>query len=247
MRAIAFALLLACAAGAQEREVHSNGISLRYDARDFTVREIKREPKVTAKDNGDGVPEGVAPERTRISFASAGRSADPLNYVLVTPLRDATERTFSDAYPDVAAAERTLHLVLPAGRTPTRKQLETADLCVDSEISLSSRLERIQTAAISGFAFLGQFTQENDPNPANSRELRYVFVGLTADGGHLVEANFAVSHPALPRDPAAEGIVRDRARQYLRRDEKKLAGFAGDSFQPPLDRLKSLIRSIAVR
>ena len=240
-------LLMASARPVDEREVRTGGITLRYDMSLFAGHSVRQEPKLTAKGNGDGVPEGVAPERTRIEFQPLF-PADDRGYVLITPLHDASVPRFSTAYPDVDAAARALRLAIAARSLPTRKQLETANLCVDSEIALYSRLELIRTPGLAGFAFLAQYTQEEQPEPANNRELRYVFVGLTAGGTHLLEASFPVQHPALPNDPAAaESTPRDRARNYLRLDEKRLAGFPEERFQPSLAALKALIRSIAVK
>ena len=51
----------------------------------------------------------------------------------------------------------------------------------------------------------------------------------------------------LPPDPRHTRISdRDDANEYLRREEERLAGFAEDSFDPPLERLKRQVRSIVV-
>lgn len=98
-----------------------------------------------------------------------------------------------------------------------------------------------------GFLFLTQYTQEELTNPANSAERTYIFVGLTRDGGHYVEATFAVTGRTLPADPQATSIkARDKARSYLRRNEMQLAGFDEKSFTPPLVRLRALVQSVLV-
>jgi hypothetical protein len=209
------------------------GITFTYDVADFTADTWKQEPKLTAQDVGTDIPEGVAPAHP-VVFLSGGRRHPEDNRISVIPLSDSSVPNFAKAYPGLQSSAAALRALLAARGTPTKRRLNAADPeLVDSEYSFCTRIERIETPALSGFAYLAQFTQELHPDPANNRELTYVFLGITADGRYLVEANIAVSHPSLPPVSFAESI-----RLLPRLDEI--------SFQPPLPRLKAMLRSISV-
>jgi len=200
---------------------------LRYAA-DYSSHRVERvAARVAAPDDG---PELYAPAHVVVHFE--GRPGE--NLVAVIPVEDAKR------YPGIAAAVRALRA---AGKTaPGRKALLEMDaLCVDARQGLVARLEYVEGPGVAGFGFLAQYTQEELPDPANSRDLMYVFVGLTRDGRHFVEASFSVAHGSLPRDPQA---TTGRAR--VRAEEAKLAALQEGTFTPSLTRLKGLVRSIEV-
>jgi hypothetical protein len=230
-------LLLAICAGllpAGERVAQSFGITVTYDAADFSAHTWKQEPKLTAQEIGTDIPEGVAPLRSVLRLN--GRRGDG-NSITITPLRDPSVPSFAKAYPGLQSSAVALRALLAARRIPTIRQLNAADPeLVDSEYSFCTRIERIDTSALTGFAYLAQFTQELHPDPANNRELTYVFLGLTAGGRYLVEANIAVAHPSLPKTPRDPSTVSIR----------QLSGLDESSFQPPLTRLKAMLRSISI-
>jgi len=213
-------------------EVRTDGVPLRYDAADFVSHRVERVAKrVVEKDDG---PELYAPAHDVVWLMGRGGEAS----ITVIPVED------PKAYPGVAAAVRALR---SAGhRIPGRKALQAMDaLCVDAELSIVARLEYVEGAGVAGFGFLAQYTQEELPDQANSRDLQYVFVGLTRDGRKFVEANFPVAHASLPRDPQATNVRgRDRALRYERAEEAKLAGLDEGTFTPALGRLKEVVRSI---
>ena len=219
------AIGVAWAAGGEVRE---GGIYLRYDGAGFVSHRVERvEKRVAVADDG---PELYAPAHVQVHFAGQPGEA----VVAVIPVEDAK------SYPGIAAAARALR---SAGKTlPGRKALQEMDaLCVDARQGLVARVEYVEGAGVAGFAFLAQYTQEELPDPANSRDLEYVFVGLTKDGRHFVEGSFSVAHASLPRDPQS---TKGRAR--VRAEEAKLAGLQEGTFTPSLTRLKELVRSIAV-
>jgi hypothetical protein len=231
---------------ARDGWVRAFGISLRYDPADFAGETVKREARLTHEEIGTDIPEGVAPLRTTIILKGTGANRQREGEIEIVPLRDPSVPNFAKAYPELQRSAAALRTALRSGK-PDPKQLEKADWhTIDSEHSLHTRFEHVEGAAISGFAFLAQYTQEDRPDPANSGQLMYVFLGLARDGSHFVQATFPVSHPALPRDvDAANGVARDAAGRYLRQDEKRLAAFDESSFQPSLAHLKALLRSIA--
>ena len=99
-------------------------------------------------------------------------------------------------------------------------------------------MERVESPWVRGFVFLVQSTQEESGDLPNNRELTYQFLGITRDGAYFVVATFAVNHPSILKEPVYATF------QKLRGSERQLAGFDEDSFQPPLSRLKTVIRSM---
>ena len=62
---------------------------------------------------------------------------------------------------------------------------------------------------------------------------------MILNGAYLVAATFAVNHSSILKAPVYANA------QKLRDSERQLAGFDENSFQPPLSRLKAVIRSMA--
>ena len=56
---------------------------------------------------------------------------------------------------------------------------------------------------------------------------------------YLVAATFAVNHASILKEPAYTNA------EKLRDSERQLGGLDENSFQPPLSRLKAVIRSMA--
>jgi hypothetical protein len=221
-----------------ERLAQGSGITVTYDAADFSSHSWKQEPRLTAQDIGTDIPEGVAPAHAVLRLGGGRRDPED-NRITVIPLSDPSVPNFATAYPGLQSSAAALRALLAARRIPTMRQLNAADPeLVDSEYSFCTRVERIDTPALSGFAYLAQFTQELHPDAANNRELTYVFLGMTAGGRYLVQANFAVGHPSLPKAPGENHSFAESVRQLSRFDET--------SFQPPLTRLKAMLRSISV-
>ena len=232
--AAVFCAAVAAAPPPAETVARGFGVAVAYDPADFTAYAFSQEPKLAQRDVGTDIPEGVAPGRTVLHLTPAAARGSAGNRIEVTPLTDPSERDFAAAYPGLHSAARALRALLRSRGIPSRKALQTADpALVDSEYSFAARVERVSGPAVSGFAFLAQFTQEADPAPPNNRELTYAFLGITADGRYLVEANLTVNHPSL----AAQNL-RDGMRQLARLDE--------GSFRPPLPRLKAMLRSLRV-
>ncbi|PWT98554.1 MAG: hypothetical protein C5B51_29095 [Terriglobia bacterium] len=215
------------------------GISVQYAA-DFTGHSWKQEPKLTQQEIGTDIPEGVAPLRPVLQLKGRlpGRADD--NTIEVTPLADRSVRDFAKAYPGLNSSAVALRALLSRSQLPGMKALESADPgTVDAAYSLCARVERMETPWVRGFAFLVQTTQEESGDLPNSRELTYRFLGITRDGVYHVAATFAVSHPSISKEPVYVNA------QKLRDSERQLAGLDDNSFQPPLSRLKSIIRSMA--
>jgi hypothetical protein len=217
---------------ADERVAESSGIKVTYDAADFSAHSWKQEPRLTTQEIGTDIPEGVGPAHAVLLLTAVnGTRRDPQDSrIAFIPLSDTSVPNFAKAYPGLQSSAAALRALIAARGIPNKRQLNAADPeLVDSEYSFCTRIERIETPAVNGFAYLAQFTQEIHPDPPDNRQLTYVFLGVTAGGRYLVESNLAVSRPALPKAPG------------------QLAGLDGATFQPSLTRLNALIRSISVR
>jgi hypothetical protein len=183
---------------------------------------------------------GVAPLRPVLQLKGRlpGRADD--NIIEVTPLGDHSVHDFAKAYPGLNSSAVALRALLARSQLPGMKALEKADPgTVDDAYSLSARVERVEGPWVRGFVFLVQTTQEEGGDLPNNRELTYRFLGITRDGAHFVAASFAVNHASILKEPVYVNA------QKLRDGERQLARFDENSFQPPLSRLKAVIRSMA--
>jgi hypothetical protein len=207
---------------------------------DFTSHSWKQEPKLTQQEIGTDIPEGVAPLRSVLLLKGQlpGRADD--NTMEVIPLSDRSVHDFAKAYPGLNSSSVVLRALLARSQLPGIKALEKADPgTVDAVYSLCARVERVESPWVRGFVFLVQTTQEESGSLPNNRELTYEFLGITRDRAYFVAAAFAVNHASILKEPVYANA------QKLRDSERQLAGFDEDSFQPPLSRLKAVIRSMA--
>ena len=234
-----FILALLCCSALSQQIATRYGITVQYAA-DFSGHAWKQEPKLTQQEIGTDIPEGVAPLRPVLHLEGRlpGRAGD--NTIEVSPLHDASVHDFAKAYPGLNSSAVALHALLDRSQLPGMKALEKADPdTVDAAYSLCARVERVESPWVRGFVFLLQTSQEESGDLPNNRELTYQFLGITRDGAYFVAAAFAVNHASLPKEPVYVNA------QKLRDSERRLAGFDEDSFQPPLSRLKAVIRSMA--
>jgi hypothetical protein len=231
--------LLCCSALAAQQLATKYGITVEY-AGDFTGHSWKQEPKLTQQEIGTDIPEGVAPLRPVLQLKGrlAGRADE--NTIELIPLGDRSVKDFARAYPGLNSSAAALRSLLAKSPVPGMKALEKADPgTVDAAYSLCARVERLESPWARGFVFLLQTSQEESGDLPNNRELTYQFLGITREGAYLVAATFAVNHASIRKEPVYVNA------QKLRESERQLAGFDENSFQPPLSRLKAVIRSMA--
>ncbi len=232
-------VLLCCSALAAQQVATRYGITVRYGA-DFNGHSWKQEPKLTQQEIGTDIPEGVAPLRAALQLKGrlSGRADD--DTIEVTPLGDRSVHDFAKAYPGLNASAVALRALLAGSKLPDMKALEKADPgTVDAVYSLCARVERVESPWVRGFEFLLQTTQEESGDLPNNHELTYQFLGITRDGAYLVAATFTVNQPSILKEPVYANA------QKLRASEPQLASLDENSFQPPLSRLKAVIRSMA--
>lgn len=235
-----FTLLLLCCSALDAQQLATKyGITVEYAA-DFTGDSWKQEPKLTQQEIGTDIPEGVAPLRPVLQLKGRLPGRVDENTIEVTPLVDRSVHDFAKAYPGLNSSAAALRVLLARSQLPGMKALEKADPgTVDAAYSLCARVERVESPWVRGFVFLLQTTQEESGDLPNNRELSYQFLGITRDGTNFVAATFAVNHPSILKEPVYVTA------QKLRDSERQLAGFDENSFEPPLPRLKAVIRSMA--
>lgn len=255
--AAAMLMIPACTPPAAEfRTVSHEGVVFIYSLRDFTACGIKAEPRLTSRENGDGVPVEVFPARITFelkdrrpltAWAPGARNLSPVNSAItVIPLRDSTVEDFAAAYPNLAVRARRLEAVLRARPALPEKRAELPDLGeIDCEREIVAKPQFVDFHGGSGMLFLTQYVQEF--RGINNEELACVFQGMTADGRFYISARFAAAHPALPKDiDAVKPVPTARQAQYLKRVETELDHFPGNSFQPSLEDIKALLASLTI-
>jgi hypothetical protein len=235
-----FILALLCSAALAAQQLATKyGIAVQYGP-DFGAHSWKQEPKLTQQEIGTDIPEGVAPLRPVLQLKGRLPARIDENTIEVIPLSDSSVHDFAKAYPGLNSSAVALRSLLARSQLPGMKALEKADPgTVDAVYSLCARLERVKSPWLRGFVFLLQTTQEESGDLPNNRELTYRFLGVTTDGAYFVTASFAVNHESILKEP-----VYAKA-QKLRNSERQLAAFNENSFDPPLSRLKAVIRSMA--
>ena len=232
-------VLLGCSALAAQQVAANYGVTAQYMA-DFAGHSWTQEPKLTQEEIGTDIPIGVAPLRPVLHLKGRLPNRADDNTVEIIPLRDPSVPDFAKAYPKLNSSAAALRSLLARSQLPGRKEIEKGDpSTVDSEYSLCARVERVESPWVGGFAFLVQSTQEAGGSLPNNRELSYQFLGITKDGAYLVDATFAVNHASLPTEPT---WVNSRK---LRDGEHQLSRWDENAFQPPLSRLRAIIRSLA--
>ena len=231
--------LLCCSALAAQQLATRYGITVQYGA-DFSGHSWKQEPRLTQQEIGTDIPEGVAPLRPVLQLKGRLPSRADDNTIEVIPLGDRSVQDFAKAYPGLNSSAVALRALLARSQLPGMKALEKADPgTVDAAYSLCARVERVESPWVRGFVFLVQTTQEESGDLPNNHELTYQFLGITRDGAHLVAATFPVYHATILNEPVYANA------QRIRESERQLAGLDENTFQPPLSRLKAVIRSMA--
>ena len=106
-----------------------------------------------------------------------------------------------------------------------------------------TRLSLLAFTQGSGIRYLTQYAQAMWPftNP-----FHYHFVGLTSDGQYYVEVTFLVNASILRDQPQINKADGEEVREFNRKIERQLWELEASEFEPNLDRLDDLVRSIVV-
>ena len=202
----------------------------------------------------DGPAWQVAPPHLQVTlqgYPSDGSSHVP--QIFVYPAR-----AYAAANPAAAESIRRLQAVLSAGRGPyTLDQLPRIPFINAGQV-LAAQQKVLPFEGGSGIRFVTQYAQ--DVSPINNGGLFYHYEGLTADGQQYLVAILPVHLAFLPADsnpdspvppggvpfPGASAPGTD-FENYFTQIGKQVNGAAPDQFNPALDMLDLLMRSIAVR
>jgi hypothetical protein len=261
MRVHGLLFLLVGASFAQSpyREVKASGVVLRYNSDYFSEHSVKQEPKLSMAEVGTDIPIGVAPAHTVISLKDkrplpaldhGPRYFSPaISAVAIIPLKDASVKSFAQAYPEVSKNAAALRGLL-ARRPPTfPEQASLPDLnSVDISQAFHTRVRYLDFPLFSGVAYLTAYTQESEDDPVNNEQLTLVVEGLTKDGRYYIDARFAITHPSLPKGIDATKAMKGVARKaHLRAKAKDLEAAADESFWPPMASFRELLGSLSVQ
>jgi hypothetical protein len=106
-------------------------------------------------------------------------------------------------------------------------------------VSLSTPPEVLAGDGWRGLRWIAGFGQDVDcGSPLGGQQLAYVFEGLSNDGRYFIMLRAAVSHPET-RPQRTAGCVREV--------EHNLTAYPADSFQPGLDKLDAVVKSLKVQ
>ncbi len=220
----------------------------------FGAFRVRTEPKLTAQEVGDSVPEGEGPERVGFTFTTpappfgdrhpkartSGRAT-----VVFLPRQDPSVPDFAAAYPLLTRDIDTLQRMLATrpGRAPEGRTLPDTFL-VDAAHSMEARLTYLDLPWVHGILYLTSY--EQDFNPIDNQVLEAVFQGLSTDGRYVVAARFQLAHPQLPTvgkiqspEPSAEAQAR-----YHQEVAALLTRAKDDTFFPSLTSVKALLGSL---
>lgn len=236
----------------------SNGCTFEYPSNHFKSWKSKREPRLTIQENGTDIPLGIAPARTKIIIGIKASGLHPASdlktvgdaEIQFIPLQDSTVPDFKAAYPDLWKSADEIRLILKSGvpRVKARAYLPDWD-CVDIGQTIHAKAEVVKGAWCNGVQFITQYTQEE--TGIDNQGLRYVFQGLSNDGKYYISASIPIAHPSLPQQAPyldqnpgePNDHYSERVNQHYLNVEEMLNKQSGNSFQPSLDTLQSLIQS----
>lgn len=115
----------------------------------------------------------------------------------------------------------------------------------EQQQAVQAQVEYLDFEGGSGVRYITQYTNEGEITPINSDQLVYTFQGLTADGMYYVAAVFPVGQSELPAaDVPAPGTFTEDYAGYLEQTTSQLNEADPASFDPDLNMLDALIRSI---
>lgn len=201
-------------------------------------------------------PKGL-PEHIQINFGVVDpkdrKFGDPIMYIIpVDEYRQLWEQggnmSVTKMFDKIESLAQKLPSPLPTSAMPALPYEEIVgrqDLAV--QIAHPGVTEK--SAIRSGFRYVGRFMQ--DPNPVSKEPLRYIYLGFTEEGNHLVAFFYPVTTGALPaiQDvPATEfdRVVTDH-KAYMQEKADMLNKLAGSEWKPDLAKLDALVASLTIK
>jgi hypothetical protein len=143
----------------------------------------------------------------------------------------------------------TLEAALTGGKTDSVEDLPYSS-SGDAGLNMWARPEVLVGDGWRGLRWIGGYGQE----PACRPHLRYVFQGITNDGRFLIVSTTGISHPATQKrwakscttdaNTRTEAAADAKAREINTLLESDLAAADPASFQPSLDQLDAVVRSL---
>lgn len=235
--------------------VSAHGFGFAFEcSSDYFLPEFKptHEPRLTAEENGDQLPFGIGPKRTKFSLSL--KTPEFLNkpkewrqreaWVQFVPLHDSTVPDFKKAYPELEAAEHTLRAIIKSGKVPSVacENLVVWDF-LDAMQMVHSKAKILETPWCNGVQYLTQEVQE--ACQIDSYRLLYRFIGLSNDGKYLVDILIPVAHPSLPIPaPGIESAEQPKVISYCTKAEGQINLLNDNTFFPALTQLESFVNTV---
>ncbi len=135
-----------------------------------------------------------------------------------------------------------LEAAIAAGKTESVARLPYASS--DADLHMWARQQILEGDGWRGLRWIGGYGQEVRCGPS---ELRYVFQGISNDGRFLILIRAAISHPAKQKRWASRCFGDDEVPKINALLAQDLTAADPSSFQPSLDQLDSVVRSLKLK
>jgi hypothetical protein len=234
------------------RNIQKEKFAIRYNALSFESCKGEKAVRLTMQDIGTDIPFDIAPARARFTLTTISPAFVKEKWdkwrneasIEIIPLTDPSAPNFEEAYPDLQSSVRGLREVLKEGVVRTTVSQQFPDWnCVDSEQTIHSKTQIIDTPWCSGVQFLTTYVQE--ASEVSNENLMFRFEGISKDSLYFIAIQIPLAHASLPF--AAPGIAdADQAKviDYYSQTEAKLNQIDDAEFVPSLISLRELIESI---
>jgi hypothetical protein len=137
---------------------------------------------------------------------------------------------------------------LQASLRPRTKALDARNMPRPNDARGVAIVMTVRAELINGESWRGWRWIEGTSGKEYPEKLTYVFQGISNDGRFLFVLRAPISHPELARPSTGDKTPNEATGVGARlRLEQRLANVGSASFQPSLDRLDSVIRSLKIK
>lgn len=242
---------------AQETKTNTvsfNGVSFSFDSSVGTSANI-----VVYPGSGKNAQQPGGPDPKHTTFMLYTQKPDdaggdsPVYENFVVVYKAADWKGYTDFEKRVSEVEKLLtagtdlntFAVAPKG--DVNKELPFLPIYPASQV-MRAQAKYIKTDQVSGYAFIGAYRQ--DASPFMSRDLEYLFVGLTTDKQTVVSVNIRLDTKLFPKDIPANFNYEEFMKtydKYMQESGDKVNKAKATDFTPSLTSLETLVKSISVK
>lgn len=230
-----------------------HGFELKYSKVNYSSCQIRQEPRLTAHENGEQMPDDVAPIRVKISLKpnipnyvrdKEGWSREP-GTIQIIPLSDSSVPEFSGAYPEISKSAARINEILKNGVVHAKINADLPDWNFnDVGQTIHSKLKIIKTPWCSGIQYITQYIQEAIQLDNDGR-LLYNFQGISLDQKYYISIHLPIANNALPFEaPNLPELPQNKIDAYYIHAEKRLSSRANETFFSAIGNIIDIIFSI---